>query len=214
MPTFEDLIRAIAEQEMPESEHQLTETFQDSKHFWANTNLSTMRKWIIDTDMMLEKPLEKTDVRLFYINLHGIVEDMYSHHEDRIETLKEVFKVTNLNQLTTAILGLTGNEGMKIYLKLSVKMFEELQKIRNEFNDFELKQIMFFRHRYCHPLLTKLSIKIDKKKRFTRVEVDALMRKIAATDELDAMEVFHPKLLSKHNEVKQLNDILRTMQFA
>jgi hypothetical protein len=73
---------------------------------------------------------------------------------------------------------------------------------------------MFFRHRYCHPLLTKLSIKIDKKKRFTRVEIDALMRKIAATDELDAMESFHAKLFGKHNVVKRLNEILRTMQFA
>lgn len=214
MPTFEELIRLIAEQEMPEDQHCLIETFQDSTHFWANTNLSMMRKWVIDTDMMLDKDLANTDVRLFYINLHGIVEDMYSHHNDRIETLKEVFKVVDLPQLSKAILGLTGNEGMKIYLNLSVKIFEELQEIRNEFSDFELKQIMFFRHRYCHPLLTKLSIKIDKKKRFTRVEIDALMRKIAATDELDAMEAFHAKLFGKHNVVKRLNEILRTMQFA
>lgn len=214
MPTFDEAVRAIAVEEMPEQEHHLIETFQESTYFWANKNLSLMRTWVIETDLMLGKSLNDTDVRHFYIKLHGIIDEMYSHFLRRINMLSGMFGVTEQEALVSEIKCLEGDPRMQNYLILSVKMFVELEKIRKEFSESDLKKIMFFRHRYCHPMLTKLSVKINKKKRFTGVEIDKLMQEISEADELDELEVYHAKLLAMRNVIKEMDSILRTMQFS
>ncbi len=213
MPTFDEAIRAIAEQEMPASEHALIETFQDSTYFWANTNLSLMRTWVIQTDLMLDKSLEDTDVPMFYIRLHGLAEEMYAHFYARRSSLNDLFGTANREQLVEEIKKMTGDVRMRNFLQLSVRMGELLEQIRSDFSEFELKQITFFRHRFCHPLLTKLSITI-KKKKFTRVEIDKMMREISETDELDAMAAFHARILNRRPLIKEMDGILRSMQFS
>lgn len=214
MPTFDETIRAIAQEELPQAEHHLIDTYQDSTYFWANKNLSMMRAWIIETDLMLEKSLDETDVRSFYIHLHGIVDEMYGHFSKRFENLKDLFNKDETVPLVEEIEKLDGDFRMKTFLRLSIETFKNLNYIRNEFTDFELKQIMFFRHQFCHPLLTKLSVKINRKKRFTGVEVDKLMREITEIDELESMTRFHAILLGKRKYIKEVDDLLRSMQFS
>lgn len=214
MTTFDQAIRLIAEQEMPESEHQLIGTFQESTYFWANKNLILTRHWLIETDMMLDKKLEEIDVRNFYIKLNGIVNEMFNHYEARLDTLKKMFRQEDIGLLLNSIRTLDGDYRMRAFLEISVKVFENLDKIRNQFSEFELKQISFFRHKFCHSMLTNLSVKISKKKKITQIEKEKTIREIAETDELESMVIFHEKLLSKRDEVKSTEKLIQSMQFV
>jgi hypothetical protein len=214
MPTFDEVLRAIAEQEMPESEHDLIETFQESTSFWANKNLSMTREWIIKTDLMLEKTLDDTNVQDFYIKLCGIIHDLYDHYLEKVNHFKKVFEKEDVNQLEIEINKMSGNISMRNYLISSLKLFEDIEKLRHQFNDSELEQIRFFRHLNCHPMLTSYSVKINKQKKFTRIEKDKIMRQIADADELEVIEVLYQKVSASRSLIKNMNDRLRTMQFA
>lgn len=215
MATFDQVISRILEQEMPDEKHEFIGTFQESISFWANKNLILTRHWIIDTDLMLDRELEETDVSNFYIKLHGIVNEMFEHYKKRSEILKEVLKQNDIAPLVDSIKQMISDYHMRNFLELSITAFELLSKIRNEFNELELKKILFFRHKFCHPMLTKLSVKIDKKK-FTQIKKDKTMREIAESDksdELDSMKIFYRKLKLRRTEIKELEKILQSMQF-
>lgn len=215
MGKFEDAVRAIAEQEMPKSEHGLIDKYQESVHFWANKNLTLARIWVVQSEMMLGKDFKEGCVSKFFIRLFGIINDLNEHYSKRMKILREIFEKENLAELPAEIDKLTGDPRMNRYLKLSISLFERLEKIKSEYSEEEFDTIAYFRHVNCHPMLTRFSIAIIKKsKKFTGVEYEQYMRAISEKDELEVYETLFPKFQKQLAVLKEISQHLQEMQFA
>lgn len=151
-------IRKTIKERRPGTTEEELDLLDSSSAYWGAENYRAAAIWSLVSNQLLDDPKHLPN-SLAFINLNGLLDDIPKFLKDKAKVFS-MFGITD-DVAANAFISTNTNEQMRDHFQLLWDSSRNAAFIRSVFSDDELFVLSFLRHRYCHPILSAYSVKID-----------------------------------------------------
>lgn len=151
-------IRKTIKTRRPETTDKEIDLLSSSSTYWGSENYRSAATWIGCSLELLDDPVNAPNAGTF-INLNGLLHDIPKF----LKYKAKIFSLLGIddNAKVAAFIETNKDDRMRKHFELLWSSYRSAQGLREPLSENDLFMLAFYRHRYCHPILTKYSVRID-----------------------------------------------------
>lgn len=151
-------IRKTIKDRRPGTTDKELDLLDSSSTYWGSENYRASQAWIEVSLLLLHDPAHLPNA-LAFVNLNGLLDDIPKFLKDKAKSFS-MFGLTD-DVAAIAFIATITHEQMREHLTLLWESNKTATSIRSTVSEDDLFILGFLRHRYCHPILSGYSVKID-----------------------------------------------------
>ena len=151
-------IRKTIKERRPGTTDEEIDLLDSSSTYWGSENYRAAAAWTELSLQLLGNPEHLSNPPAF-INLNGLLDDIPKFLKDKAKIFS-MFGVTD-DAAAKAFIATNTDDRMREHFALLWESSQAAASIRSAVSDDDMFMLGFLRHRYCHPILSGYSVKID-----------------------------------------------------
>lgn len=191
-------IRNTIKQRRPGTTEEELDLLDSSSSYWGAENYQASAIWSATSLRLIEDPKHLPN-SLIFINLNGLLEDIPKFLKDKAKIFS-MFGITD-DDSANAFIATNTNQEMREHFQLLWDSSRNSAAIRSFFTEDDLFMLNFMRHRYCHPILSGYSVKIDGLLGDSKFKVEKWKRLIELGS-ITKEEVFKLEIIAKLKTIR------------